>query len=295
MPLRPLPTDNSWSAEIITSVRVINDIYQQATAALSIQSSKQRYISHADLVINTAIPLLKALSNSPEDIPKEWFDSTTRKIGKLIADLEQAELEANGVCALSSALKILLTYTQFFSEEHDVVYPIDDTVKIIRNGRRGRPRKVPSSAFLANSMSAEMGVRVGQLADTIGIHRNTLRNYLKDFQIDFQYSKISDLDLDTLIRDIRTTYPDYGIRYLTGTLRARGYRIQKRRIIASLHRVDVVGITLRTQGRIRRRKYQVTRPQALWHLDGHHKLIRWGIVIHGIVDGYCRTVCNNFC
>ncbi|ESK81644.1 hypothetical protein Moror_3251 [Moniliophthora roreri MCA 2997] len=28
----------------------------------------------------------------------------------------------------------------------------------------------------------------------------------------------------------------------------------------------------------------------MWHLDGHHKLIRWGIVIHGIIDGFCRTV-----
>ena len=110
MPLRPLPPDHSWSTEIITSVRIINDIYQQATAALSIQSSKQRYISHADSVVNTAIPLLKALSNSPEDIPEEWFDSTTRKVGKLIADLERAELEADGVYVLSSALRILLTY-----------------------------------------------------------------------------------------------------------------------------------------------------------------------------------------
>jgi hypothetical protein len=100
MPLHPLPTDRSWSVEIITSVRIINDIYQQATAALQIQSSKERYISHADLIMNTAIPLLTALSDSPEDIPTHWFDSTTRKIGNLIADLEQAELEADGVCVL---------------------------------------------------------------------------------------------------------------------------------------------------------------------------------------------------
>ena len=25
---------------------------------------------------------------------------------------------------------------------------------------------------------------------------------------------------------------------------------------------------------------------SVWHLDGYHKLIRWGIVIHGAVDGY---------
>ena len=29
-------------------------------------------------------------------------------------------------------------------------------------------------------------------------------------------------------------------------------------------------------------------PNSVWHLDGYHKLIRWGIVIHGAVDGYSR-------
>ncbi|KAI0087666.1 hypothetical protein BDY19DRAFT_892184, partial [Irpex rosettiformis] len=26
------------------------------------------------------------------------------------------------------------------------------------------------------------------------------------------------------------------------------------------------------------------------HCDGHHKLIWWGIVLHGFIDGYCHTV-----
>ncbi len=34
------------------------------------------------------------------------------------------------------------------------------------------------------------------------------------------------------------------------------------------------------------------RPNSVWHIDGHHKLIRWGIVVHGMVDGFCRTVSN---
>jgi hypothetical protein len=31
---------------------------------------------------------------------------------------------------------------------------------------------------------------------------------------------------------------------------------------------------------------------VLWHLDGHHKMIQWGFVIHGFIDSHCRTVCN---
>ncbi|KAF8991330.1 hypothetical protein BDQ17DRAFT_1255009, partial [Cyathus striatus] len=41
---------------------------------------------------------------------------------------------------------------------------------------------------------------------------------------------------------------------------------------------------------IKRQTYRVKRPNSVWHLDGHHKLINWGIVIHGMVDGYSRMV-----
>ena len=41
---------------------------------------------------------------------------------------------------------------------------------------------------------------------------------------------------------------------------------------------------------IKQREYKSARPNALWHMDGHHKLGPWGIVIHGFVDGYNRVV-----
>ena len=31
-------------------------------------------------------------------------------------------------------------------------------------------------------------------------------------------------------------------------------------------------------------------PNSVWHIDGHHKLIRWGLVTHGGIDGYSRTI-----
>ena len=37
-------------------------------------------------------------------------------------------------------------------------------------------------------------------------------------------------------------------------------------------------------------KYQVPWPNSLWHLDGHHALIRWKMVIHGCMDGYSRRI-----
>ncbi|KAJ6447560.1 hypothetical protein C8R45DRAFT_767216, partial [Mycena sanguinolenta] len=53
----------------------------------------------------------------------------------------------------------------------------------------------------------------------------------------------------------------------------------------SLRRADNLGLMLRRRNVIKRRVYHVLRPNALWHLDGHHKMIRWAIVVHGFVDG----------
>lgn len=37
-------------------------------------------------------------------------------------------------------------------------------------------------------------------------------------------------------------------------------------------------------------EYSVPSPNALWDLDGYHKLIRWRLVIHGAIDGYSRLI-----
>ena len=82
---------------------------------------------------------------------------------------------------------------------------------------------------------------------------------------------------------------------MIGWFRCHGIRVQKERIRLSLARVDQLGQALRNHRTIDRRIYETPRSNALWHLDGHHKLIRWGIVIHGIVDGYSRTVSFHSC
>ncbi|KAF8225256.1 hypothetical protein L208DRAFT_1307017, partial [Tricholoma matsutake] len=70
-----------------------------------------------------------------------------------------------------------------------------------------------------------------------------------------------------------------------------GLRVQKRRVRVTLWHIDGLGQVLHNHVAIDHQKYTVPRSNYLWHLDGHHKLIKWGIVIHGIVDSYCHTVC----
>ena len=59
--------------------------------------------------------------------------------------------------------------------------------------------------------------------------------------------------------------------------------------------MDNVAKTVLRNKIIKRREYKSSRPNALWHVDGHHKLGPWGIVIHGLTDGYDRLVNVNHC
>ena len=46
---------------------------------------------------------------------------------------------------------------------------------------------------------------------------------------------------------------------------------------------------------IKRRSYSVSAPNAMWHVDSNHKLIRWRLVLHAGVDGFSRTIVYIVC
>ena len=117
---------------------------------------------------------------------------------------------------------------------------------------------------------------------------------MRQYKIQQQpFSTISDTSLNMVIKKYKDTHPNTGIRYIRGHLFQQGIRIQQRRITTSLDRVsDVAKVILRNKV-IKQREYESPRPNALWHVDGHHKLGPWGIVIHGFTDGYDRVVCDS--
>jgi len=81
--------------------------------------------------------------------------------------------------------------------------------------------------------------------------------------------------LDHLVHEAQREQPGIGLRLLMGKLRSKGIRIQWERLRYSLLRTDPTGVHLRWRKAIRRRKYWVPGPLALWHIDGNHKLIRF--------------------
>ncbi|KAJ8092358.1 hypothetical protein PM082_023813 [Marasmius tenuissimus] len=148
------------------------------------------------------------------------------------------------------AVQLARAHTTAKNHEDRNVF-IPKPVQLVRNKKRGPPSKVIDSGFLWEAMKSGRRITIAKLTRALPVHRNTIRKYIKSHH-----------DL----------------------------RLQRHRVLASIARVDGLGIILRRNRAIRRRKYRVLRPNALWHIDGHHKLILWGIVIHGIVDGYGRDV-----
>lgn len=168
-----------------------------------------------------------------------------------------------------------------------------DAVSVHYTGKRGRPSKTVDPTILREATDPSRRITTTELAEIFGIHRHTLRKELKKHHLDLSFSQIDNSELDAEVQDYLMKHPDSGQRYVQGELRQRGLRIQRARIRSSIKRVDRLGHMLRKQKQkpIQRRRYYVSRPNALWHIDGHHKLIHWGIVIHGCVDGFSRLVC----
>ena len=161
----------------------------------------------------------------------------------------------------------------------------------MKSGKRGRPRKVISEAFLREAFQPGRNISVSKLASAINLHRHTLKAYMRQYGIKRQpFSTITDSELDEIAKRYRNEHPNTGIRYLRGYLLEQGIRVQRDRVVRSLERVDSLTRVILRNKVIQRRDYTSPWPNALWHVDGHHKLGLWGIVIHGFTDGYDRVV-----
>lgn len=143
-------------------------------------------------------------------------------------------------------------------------------------------------------MDPHRNIYLSKLAPKIKVSRDVLRREIKLIGMSRGYSDISDQELDKIIQNF-LQHRDHttGSGYVIGHVRSKGIRVQRHRIWASISHINSLGRAIRrnTKEKLSRRSYQVPRPNALWHMDGHHKLIAWGIVIHGCIDGYSRTVC----
>ena len=139
------------------------------------------------------------------------------------------------------------------------------------------------------SYFVEHGFRICDIAAIFGCSRKTVERRMARYGI-VRFTPITNERLDGLVQEITVLFPRCGEKTVAGRLLARGIRIPRQRVRDSLLRVDPTGLHARCRNILHRRKYQVASPNALWHLDGYHKLIRWKLIVHGCIDGYRQSL-----
>ena len=138
----------------------------------------------------------------------------------------------------------------------------------------GRPRFYIPRHQLAYLLEKQF--TVPQISDILQVSIRTVRRRMTEYDLSVRalYSQMSDKELELVVRDIQHRFPSCGNRQMQGHLLSRGIRVQQSRVREIQRRVDPVGSVMRQLRTIHRRQYRVNGPGALWHIDGHHKLIR---------------------
>ncbi|KAF7288225.1 Integrase catalytic domain-containing protein [Mycena chlorophos] len=266
----PSHFDNGlWPSTVMQAHQIASDAYRYTFEALNASDNDaHRLRLHADKLLGRILPIVQAMEL--EVLNSEWIEEASVLIAGLGLGLETAAAAVEKVHTSDLKKPVLLN--------------------IRRSGKRGRPRKMISKEWLTAAVAPGRRITLSKLAELAGVHRHTLRAYLKQYGVYERFTSLSDRDLDLLVRTFKSKKPTSGLSYIVGFLRSHGLKIQRRRVRASIKRIDPLGTAIRRHQATDRQKYSVPHSNYLWHLDGHHKLIRWGVVIHGIVDGYCRTI-----
>lgn len=125
----------------------------------------------------------------------------------------------------------------------------------------------------------------------LGLSRSTLYRRLDDYNIPKNNcADISTNQLDEIVKEIKTNFPNDGEVMLNGHMLSRGIKVPRSSLRATIHRVDHENTVQRSSSVVNRRTYCAQRPNFVWHIDGMHKLIRWKFVVHAGVDGFSRLI-----
>ncbi|XP_053380858.1 uncharacterized protein LOC123533407 isoform X3 [Mercenaria mercenaria] len=157
--------------------------------------------------------------------------------------------------------------------------------------KQGRKYDIPFQMLqcLINS-----GLKVRDISELLNVSKRTVERRMEEYNLSVRqtYSNLSDEKIKLEVQQLSASFPNVGYRTIQSLLLSKGLKIQEHKVRHALRECDPCGVlfcrVFLTSSRIQRRTYSVSGPQALWHIDGNHKLIRWRLVIHGGVDGFSR-------
>ena len=214
----------------------------------------------------------------------------------LIADIDMENFY-NDMDELSTYLNRLRIFLQNLINDlqDQVAHTPAYNCNRVHTGMRGQPRLEISKRQI--ECLRELHFSWTKIAELLGVSTKTLRRRREEFQIDDAefWSTISDAELRDVMQEIMSIIPGIGQTRMLGALKSRAIRVQRSRVRTLMRELDPIGTALRWRGAICRRNYSVCCANALWHIDGNHKMIRWRIVVHTAIDGYSRLVPYLYC
>ena len=148
----------------------------------------------------------------------------------------------------------------------------------------GRPRHAVDKEQLKALRSLKFTWQ--EISKIVGLSVKTLQRRAKEYGIT-SFSTITDDELDEIVRNCLEDFPRAGEVMLRGQLVSLDLRVPRQRLRESLQRT---GFRNSMPPAITRRTYSVPGPNALWHADGNHKMIRWRFIVHACIDGYSRLI-----
>ena len=155
----------------------------------------------------------------------------------------------------------------------------------------GRPKYNIPKAVLVNLR--EVGYTWAQIASMLMVSRWTVARRVSAYGLrEMQrFSDITDDELYDLMHNFILEHGNFvGFSIICGHLKSLGLKVQQRRIKEMLRQIDPESSRLCWALVVSRRAYSVAGPNSLWHVDGHHSLVKWGFVIHGCIDGFSRLI-----
>ncbi|KAK9976937.1 hypothetical protein ABG768_018758 [Culter alburnus] len=157
-------------------------------------------------------------------------------------------------------------------------------------GVRGRPSINVSKQQIEFLM--KQGHTIKQMAKILGCSSSFLYRKTKLLGIPIRklQTQVTEEELIQHVRRLHSLYPNTGSEIMRGLLRGEGLFVQRCRVREALTQIDPTATARRWSSSIAQRVYHVPHPNSLWHIDGNMRLIRWGFVVHGAIDGKSRLI-----
>lgn len=251
--------------------RFLNSVLEKAEYICQ-RNAERRIVEQHIVVVDQTVSLLRSLRDS-----RSIIDTADKE---MLSDLSSAFNDV--FCAMQQCLaNVSLSPTS----------AAQNICPKLTSVEPGRPAFDISAELLEDLLG--LGFSHTKIAEMLGVSRWTISRRIKAYSLDdfTTFSKLTDDELDQKVGDYILQHgATSGQVYIAGYLRSLGLRVQRRRVRRCMARLDPQNSALRWGVLVSRRVYQVPWPNSLWHLDGHHSLIRWKLVIHGCIDGFSRRI-----